>query len=89
MRGLTILLLLGGLVGVNVCGGCQDKFTRQRYETVYLGMPDWQVRRTLGEPSVDANGVWSYVHHQPYYSATIGFENTCVKHKSWSYEKPK
>ncbi len=89
MRRSTILLLILGVLVWGACAGCQQKFTRQRYETIYLGMPDWEVQGILGDPTGEADGVWSYVHHEPYYSATIQFEESRVKDKRWSYEKPK
>ena len=89
MKRSTIILLAVLLGWAGFCAGCQGKFTRQRYETIYLGMPDWEVRGILGDPTAEADGVWSYIHHEPYYSATIQFEESRVKDKRWSYEKPK
>ncbi len=69
------------------CVGCQDSFTRQRYETIYHGMPDWQVRNILGEPTISNHQTWQYVNDHPYYKAILRFEEGKVAEKTWSYEK--
>ena len=85
IRYSTIPLLVGGLLAAGLCAGCQERFTRQRYETIYVGMPDWQVRNILGEPDVETTkGSWSYVHNEPYYRATFRFDSGSVKDKAWS-----
>jgi len=85
-RSLIILLIAVALVWI--CGGCQGKFTRQRYETIYTSMPDWQVRNVLGEPADQSPDKWTYVHQQPYYLAEIRFtEGGLVSGKSWSTDK--
>ncbi len=88
MRVLKILLLGAGLLAVGFCAGCQKKFTRQRYETIYIGMPDRQVRKILGEPHLARGESWRYLHEKPFYKAIIEFENGRVKSKSWSLERP-
>ena len=87
-RPMSFLLVIG-LTAAVFCAGCQqEKFTRQRYETIHMGMPDWQVRGILGEPNAEENQSWSYLHEMPFYRATIDFDGQGqVKDKSWSYRK--
>jgi outer membrane protein assembly factor BamE (lipoprotein component of BamABCDE complex) len=72
-------------------GGCnsQQKFTRQCYETIYIGMPRQQVHHVLGEPNVVEKNSWRYVNEMPYYEAIIIFDDGCVKDKSFSNERPR
>ena len=85
-RGAVILLIAMPLVWA--CSGCQGKFTRQRYETIYASMPDWQVRNVLGEPAGQSPRKWTYIHQQPYYHAEIRFaEDGLVSGKSWSIDR--
>lgn len=62
--------------------GC-NKFTRPRYETVYVGQPDWEVAKTLGEPMVRYSDEWVYENEKPWYKAIIKFEGDRVSGKSW------
>ena len=88
MRRYWIVLLVTGLLASGLCAGCQQKFTRQRFETIYVAMPDWQVRNVLGEPAeVDAEQ-WTYVHEVPYYRATVTFKDGLVADKNWTVAKP-
>jgi len=88
MRRSTIILLAAGLLVSGLCGGCQQKFTRQRYETIYVSMPDWQVREVLGAPAEGNGDQWTYVNDMPYYRAAVAFKDGRVVGKSWSTEKP-
>jgi len=81
-RLLLAVFLLAGL-----CCGCQGKFTRQRYETIYPTMPDWKVREILGKPDAESQDRWTYLHQCPYYKAVIHFEDSRVKEKSWSNDR--
>lgn len=79
---LILSVLVAGL------GGC-SKFTRQHYETVYVGQPTWDVRRALGRPSRQDGNAWVYVHSSaPYYQAVIHFRDKKVTGKDWSYDRP-
>ena len=82
---LAVILILSVLaVGL----GGSHKFTRQRYETVYVGQPAWDVRRALGRPSSQDANAWVYVHSSaPYYQAVIHFRNDKVASKEWSYDR--
>jgi hypothetical protein len=78
----AVLCLL--LTAVVLCAvGCQEKFTRQRYETIYIGQPAPQVERTLGDPEAKFSDTWTYIHETPFYKAIIKFENGRVVDKAW------
>jgi len=80
----AVMVVVAGMV----CGGCQERFTRQMFDTIYIGQPDYAVRRTLGEPESRSDGTWTYVHRRPYYRAVIDFKNNRVISKKWSYDRP-
>jgi hypothetical protein len=81
MRTATLCLLLSA---VALCAvGCQEKFTRPRYETIYIGQPAAQVERTLGQPEAKFSDTWTYIHETPFYKAIIKFENSRVVDKAW------
>ena len=88
-RELSAILVAVALAAVLLCAGCGGKFTRQRYETIYVSMPDWKVREVLGEPTARSPRQWVYVHRGPYYRATIRFDEGKAVDKSWSVEKPR
>jgi len=81
------VIFITGMLLAYLCAGCGGKFTRQRYETIYLSMPNWKVREVLGDPNYESSEEWSYVRHAPYYRATIEFDNGKVIDKSWSLER--
>jgi hypothetical protein len=82
-----VVILIVSVLAVGL-GGC-SKFTRQRYETVYVGQPAWDVRRALGRPSSQDANAWVYVHPPaPYYRTVIRFHDGKVASKEWSYDKP-
>jgi len=64
--------------------GCQPAFTRQQYETVYVGQTADDVQRALGQPTESTGTAWVYVHEKPYYRAEIQFTDGRVVRKSWS-----
>jgi hypothetical protein len=84
-RSLFVLLTAALLAGL--CTGCQEKFTRPRYDTIYVGMSEVDVERTLGAPAVKFSDSWSYRHDEPYYKAVIQFREGRVTDKSWYDEK--
>jgi len=71
-----------------MCTGCQQKFTRQRYETIRVTMPEWEVREVLGSPKRRDGEVWTYVNERPYYRAEITFAGGEVVGKDWSVDRP-
>ena len=87
MSRMMLIILAAGILLVCLCPGCQGKFTRHRYETIYLSMPNWKVREVMGRPAHESLDVWSYVHHEPYYRATIRFDDGKVIDKSWSLDR--
>lgn len=89
MKRAIMVILAAGVILTGLCSGCGGKFTRQRYETIYASMPDWRVRKVLGKPDATTADTWSYVRRQPYYAATVKFQDGHVVDKSWSVEKPK
>lgn len=83
----TLVLLTAGVLLATLCSGCQ-KFTRQRFDTVYIGQPASDVQVTLGKPTVSLDGQWSYINHSPFYKANIYFnKDGKVADKRWFDEK--
>ena len=68
-----------------LCAGCQSKFTRQNYETIYLGQPDYDVQSKLGQPDERRDGTWIYVREKPFSKAVIVIEDGRVADKNWSW----
>ena len=66
-----------------ICAGCGPKFTRQTYETVYVGQPAAEVEAIMGKPAAKFSDSWTYLHEDPFYKAIIGFESGRVRSKSW------
>jgi len=87
MKRWGILSLSLGVVLAGVCCGCDAKFTRQRYETLHVGMVASEVREILGPPDVRRGETWQYVHHKPYYRAEIEFENGRLKDMFWTTDR--
>ena len=80
------LLSLTAILLVGVAAGCEstNKFTRQRYETIYTGQESYEVEATLGEPHHKFSNSWTYIHRRPFYKAVIGFnEDRVVTSKAW------
>lgn len=77
--GLTVCVALAaGLAG---CGG--DKFTPTRYQTIYVGQDQYDVRSKLGRADVRSEDEWVYEHRDPYYKAIIHFRDGFVAAKEW------
>ena len=87
MRHRLPLVVLALLLAAWPVGCHSAPFTRQRYETLYVGQPDWDVRNVLGPPTYQEADVWTYVHTDtPYCWAVIYFRDGKVTGKEWSYE---
>ncbi len=74
VRSISIMLILACLL----CGCTMDlfrKFTRPNYETLYPGQEHYEVRKTLGTPTVEEPSQWTYVNKRPYYKAVIFFND--------------
>ncbi|HAU36909.1 MAG TPA: hypothetical protein DCX07_04245 [Phycisphaerales bacterium] len=80
-RAIVLLLVVGALA--LVCTGCEKKFTRQRFDTIYVGQPEMEVELTLGEPTAKFSDSWSYINDEPFYKAVISFEKGRVTDKAW------
>lgn len=87
-RPLTALLVVLVATAALTTAGCQDKLTRPRYETIYIGQPSEQVARTLGEPEARTDGTWTYIRRKPAAWVIIKFENDRVVDKAWHYDEP-
>ncbi len=87
MKRTGIWLLAAGLLVTGTLSGCQRKFTRQRFETLCVGMPDVEVRNVLGKPAAKSPDRWTYLHKMPYYRAIIVFEDGKLIDKQWSVER--
>ena len=84
-----MLLLAGIVTAAFLCTGCQQKFTRQRYETIYNGMSELDVEKTLGNPDkgggMKCSDTWTYIRRDPgfRYKAVIKFKDGVVVDKAW------
>ena len=84
----TVWLICGLVFAGAVLSGCQRQFTRERYETIYEGQPDYNVRSKLGRPTRDTANLWTYVNEKPeYYRAEIWFQDGRVVRKRWSTDR--
>lgn len=80
-RTLSLAVGVGLLIGLGA--GC-NKFTPQRYQTIYVGQPAPEVEKTLGQPNQQFSDQWIYIHRgQSYYQANIYFESGRVIRKLW------
>ncbi len=78
------LLLFAGMVLAAVAtAGCQDKFSRQNYETVYVGMVPREVKQVLGRPDEKTPETWTYRRERPCEIAVIDFKDCRVTKKQW------
>ena len=85
-RILMVAVLLSGFA----IGGCTgQKFTRQQYDTLYVGQPPGGVYESLGEPQERRGDVWMYVNDRPFYRAAIVFEDDRLAKKFWTTDRNK
>jgi hypothetical protein len=84
------LCLLGGAALAAACfaAGCGGKYTKQKFETIYVGMPDHAVRHKLGAPQERSPSRWVYTGRRPYYRAEILFSDGKAVEKTWTCERP-
>jgi len=80
------LLLVASAVGACLIAGCEQKFTRQKFETVYVGMPDYAVEQKLGRPQETTPDKWAYTGRRPYYRVEIIFRDGRVVETKWGSE---
>lgn len=80
-RTLTCLIAIA-MMAACFSAGC-NKFTRPRYETIYVGQDQFEVQKTLGEPYATFSDEWIYENEKPFYKAIIKFEGGKVSHKAW------
>ena len=81
------LSLAAALLAGSFAAGCAPKFSRQKFETIYVGMPAYAVEQKLGEPQESTPALWVYTG-RPYYRAEIIFRDGRVVETRWSYERP-
>ena len=86
--GIVRVLLASSLLAAFLAAGCGAEFTRQNFETVYVGMPARAVERKLGPPQERTAARWVYTHRGPYYRAEIVFRDGRVAETVWSSEPP-
>jgi hypothetical protein len=84
---MTRLIVAVALAAVLLAPTGCNKFTRQRYETIYVGQPVSQVEEFLGKPDYRSEGDLIYVNRRPYYRAVIHTKDGKVSGKHWSVEK--
>lgn len=65
--------------------GCQNKFTRERFNMIEVGVDTHEdVRYILGNPASDLEDMWFYDDLDEHYSAMIHFDNAgTVSGKQW------
>ena len=83
----TLALLAGPLL---LCVGCASgpRFTRERFDTVYVHSPAEEVRAKLGTPQRTTAEYWDYLNTKPtHYGARIWFRDGQVAKKKW-FEGP-
>jgi len=83
-----MILTLGVLGGALLFAGCSEKFTRDRYETLYVGQSAGEIEMALGEET-DKVGIFkttdtvTYIHRDPFYKAIILIRSGKIAEKSW------
>jgi len=82
----TVVVLVAAMLLAGLCCGC-NKFTRARYDTIYVGEPAFEVEKTLGRPDAAFSDSWSYINEKPFYKAIIQFKDARVTKKSWYDER--
>ncbi len=85
MRTTAIFLLVAALAVTSL--GCGAKFTRQRYDTVYIGAPADKLLRTLGKPDSRDGDTWAYTNDSPWYQAKFIISENTVAGKNFSYDR--
>jgi outer membrane protein assembly factor BamE (lipoprotein component of BamABCDE complex) len=78
MRSIGIRCGLALFLIVAIAGCTTEQFrhfTRQNFETLRYGQPDYEVREVLGEPTTESDGEWTYVNTRPYYKAILYFDD--------------
>jgi len=85
--GMIALLAAAAVLAATLAAGCTAKFTQQKFETIYPGMPDYVVERKLGPPQHRTSELWVYTSESPYYRADIIFRDRRVVGKKWSVER--
>ncbi len=80
----TLLVIVLVVLAAGMLAGCTKQFTRQRYETIRIGLSEFDVEKTLGEPTAKFSDTWTYINDEPFYKAIIKFENGSVIDKAWA-----
>jgi hypothetical protein len=89
MTNRTSLLLAGALLVAMAAAGCQqNQFTRQNYDTIYVGEDAAHVALAVGKPRATADDRWIYQNELPYYEAWVEFKDGKVSRKHWSDVRP-
>lgn len=83
-RHIAALLVVSVLVTGALVGCETNRFTRERYETLYTGLSAEDVELTLGQPYARFSNSWTYLNREPFYKAVIGFdEHRQVSSMAW------
>ena len=83
---ITAILLLAAVLTVTSLG-CAGKFTKQRFDTVYIGAPSGKLLRTLGRPDSRDGDTWTYTNNSPWYQAKFVISEDSVADKKFSYDR--
>ena len=81
----ALLLSLLTVTVLALTTGCEQKFTRQRYDMIQVGVDRMDdVRQMIGEPEFAAGDVWYYEDHEGRYAARVFFDRQdVVRAKNW------
>ncbi len=83
-RQSLVLVLLCAVMCLTVAG-CQEKLTKQRFDTIIKGVSTkLDVEQTLGEPERKLDDLWSYEKHDKHLFVKIYFDQQGkVTNKEW------
>ena len=90
MRNAGWVLVIVAMLTAMLLVGCQQRFTRVRYEFISLHMSGDQVIDAIGHPESQTPDTWTYVNRKgEYYRAIIRFDkNGRVTDRAWYISRP-
>ena len=78
------------LAAALACAGCAGpEFSREKFDTIYVGQEAGEVQKVLGPPQKTSDGTWEYAKDRPYrQEARIWFRDGRVVRKKWLNPEP-